>query len=602
MKNSAFKKTLSIFCAACVIAGLSSCTEENAPASSSDTTAVSSETTTTALESVTTVSETTVVSETTEAETSKTSVTTDITANPTTETSSAEEQSTPSYEPPAEEAFIRLETTEIYNDTEKITFSIGCREDVTLETDASFDFQVLTDGQWETIEPLAPYGTEKITIDANSPLVINLYPADYGIALETLREYRISKTIGGKEYETFFIVGGHIPPLEKSNIKLTIKEGSSFKIGDKGLTLNYEYIGGADYAEYGFGCEYSLEKLKDGKWETVEFSENAAFIELGYLISAEYPNNSTTVTFNDSFYAEPLTAGTYKIIKPIQGDVTLTALFRLNDRYNLEPEASEGDIEMTLSDTEIAAGTESLTLNFKYTGNYDFAEFGFGSYYYLEKSVDGEWKKINFAENVGFDDLAYFIGTEYPENTLTVSLADFMYKEPLTKGKYRIAKPINIVDDSLMLTAEFEITDKKSSYVRIESENGTITLTIDEITKDGFICTHPWPSPRVYTVKYEDKHLSEKFCIGDMIDVDYSVTYQDISENEDFKFIVVAENIRESEFEPDENVAYKPVIYLYPEKETEVEVELIYNGRLTVTYPVYKNGWKRKGNARRNAF
>ncbi|MBE5930863.1 MAG: hypothetical protein E7268_07420 [Lachnospiraceae bacterium] len=36
----------------------------------------------------------------------------------------------------------------------------------------------------------------------------------------------------------------------------------------------------------------------------------------------------------------------------------------------------------------------------------------------------------------------------------------------------------------------------------------------------------------------------------------------------------------------------KPVIYLYPEAETEVSVELILNGELTCTYPAYKDGWQ----------
>ena len=39
-------------------------------------------------------------------------------------------------------------------------------------------------------------------------------------------------------------------------------------------------------------------------------------------------------------------------------------------------------------------------------------------------------------------------------------------------------------------------------------------------------------------------------------------------------------------------MVYKPVIYLYPTHETEVEVTLNYNGELTTTYPTYENGWK----------
>ncbi|MBQ4627483.1 MAG: hypothetical protein IJB44_00225 [Clostridia bacterium] len=43
------------------------------------------------------------------------------------------------------------------------------------------------------------------------------------------------------------------------------------------------------------------------------------------------------------------------------------------------------------------------------------------------------------------------------------------------------------------------------------------------------------------------------------------------------------------EAEPD--VCYKPVIYLYPEKETDVDVYLTLDGGLTCTYPAYNDGW-----------
>lgn len=41
----------------------------------------------------------------------------------------------------------------------------------------------------------------------------------------------------------------------------------------------------------------------------------------------------------------------------------------------------------------------------------------------------------------------------------------------------------------------------------------------------------------------------------------------------------------------DEPVEEKPVIYLYPEFEQEVEVKLDYAGELTCTYPQYEDGW-----------
>ena len=47
----------------------------------------------------------------------------------------------------------------------------------------------------------------------------------------------------------------------------------------------------------------------------------------------------------------------------------------------------------------------------------------------------------------------------------------------------------------------------------------------------------------------------------------------------------------ESDFEPELGVAYKPVIYLYPQRETKVNVKLDYSGELTCTYPEYNGGW-----------
>ena len=43
--------------------------------------------------------------------------------------------------------------------------------------------------------------------------------------------------------------------------------------------------------------------------------------------------------------------------------------------------------------------------------------------------------------------------------------------------------------------------------------------------------------------------------------------------------------------EPEEQYDAKPVVYLYPEEETQVTVQLDYAGELTCTYPAYNDGW-----------
>lgn len=52
-------------------------------------------------------------------------------------------------------------------------------------------------------------------------------------------------------------------------------------------------------------------------------------------------------------------------------------------------------------------------------------------------------------------------------------------------------------------------------------------------------------------------------------------------------------NIMKKKFEDvAESLEAKPVIYLYPEEETNVSVKLDYNGDFICTYPEYNNGWE----------
>ena len=52
-----------------------------------------------------------------------------------------------------------------------------------------------------------------------------------------------------------------------------------------------------------------------------------------------------------------------------------------------------------------------------------------------------------------------------------------------------------------------------------------------------------------------------------------------------------AENVIREPEEEDVPFEAKPVIYLYPERETAVTGALDYDGTLTSTYPAYENGW-----------
>lgn len=111
-------------------------------------------------------------------------------------------------------------------------------------------------------------------------------------------------------------------------------------------------------------------------------------------------------------------------------------------------------------------------------------------------------------------------------------------------------------------------------------------IIITEIYSNCFFAETVAPMP--YTIKLNGT-LSEDWCVGDQVICTYENTYYDSDNNKvECDFLTV----EASEWESDPNVDYKPVIYLYPEEKTEVSVALDYNGKLTCTYPSYKNGWK----------
>lgn len=110
-------------------------------------------------------------------------------------------------------------------------------------------------------------------------------------------------------------------------------------------------------------------------------------------------------------------------------------------------------------------------------------------------------------------------------------------------------------------------------------------IVITKIYANCFFARSVIPVP--YEIKLNGK-LSEQWCVGDQVTADYTEAYYDRKNQRveaDFT------SVEADTWQPDPNAAYKPVIYLYPEEKTEVSVKLDLNGRLTCTYPAYKDGW-----------
>lgn len=111
-------------------------------------------------------------------------------------------------------------------------------------------------------------------------------------------------------------------------------------------------------------------------------------------------------------------------------------------------------------------------------------------------------------------------------------------------------------------------------------------IVITEIYSNCFFAQTVYPQP--YSIKINGT-LSEEWCVGDQVVCEYENPYYDI-ETDRFEADLVS--LQESNVELDPDVCYKPVIYLYPEEETQVSVRLNLNGALTCTYPAYQDGWR----------
>ena len=112
------------------------------------------------------------------------------------------------------------------------------------------------------------------------------------------------------------------------------------------------------------------------------------------------------------------------------------------------------------------------------------------------------------------------------------------------------------------------------------------------ITKIYSDCFFARPLPLGQTIKLNGT-LSDEWCIGDQVYCTYKNACYDAG-NGRMEADLLTIEVGDWRPEPSENgeiMCYKPVIYLYPEEETEVTVELALNGELTCTYPTYGEGW-----------
>lgn len=164
------------------------------------------------------------------------------------------------------------------------------------------------------------------------------------------------------------------------------------------------------------------------------------------------------------------------------------------------------------------------------------------------------------------------------------SVVEVTYKGEISKGSASTVNAISWRLSGNLSHLEYtgEYLDKSKAQTYEENVFGDVIIT--EIYSNCFFATPVVPMP--YTIKFNGK-LPDGFCVGDQVEVTHSTAYYNGFDKIEADMI----SVREGEFVLDPNMCYKPVIYLYPEAPTELEVKLRLNGELTCTYPAYDDGW-----------
>lgn len=173
----------------------------------------------------------------------------------------------------------------------------------------------------------------------------------------------------------------------------------------------------------------------------------------------------------------------------------------------------------------------------------------------------------------------YYEDVEYPVVKIIRSVDELNSYYNENKEKYSLERREDPASDSTI--GFLDACDKYNAeyfekqilvMVLLEEGSGSVARTV---------------IPMPYEIKLNGT-LSDEWCVGDQITATYTNVYYD---DENKRVEVDFTSVEASDWQPDPGVAYKPVIYLYPEVETEVSVKLDYNGNLVCTYPAYKDGW-----------
>lgn len=191
--------------------------------------------------------------------------------------------------------------------------------------------------------------------------------------------------------------------------------------------------------------------------------------------------------------------------------------------------------------------------------------------YYVLDTMEDYNKIINMIDTWYQESLPNYTKTINENENIDETIKQNLISEYTTFNDERYKK----IKDFLGTTNINEETFKTKGIVVVEDITSHMTLQSHNITD---ICSNEG----ILTLQFTKEEIG---VVGDVtstlyfIELDKQYTEQTIN--------VVVNDINNSK----PNVAYKPIIYIYPKQEQNVKVTLGSSDKLLVSYPVYNNGW-----------
>ncbi len=366
-----------------------------------------------------------------------------------------------------------------------------------LTTSEAYGLEVRDGYDWVAVKPLVDeiYWdglAYSIPENATTKWVVN-WGKIYGELPEG--KYRIYKEITGlsspgktetQKYYVEFEIGTVAYPVvvdDEWGIKFEVIDVTPTEI-----TLGYMQYGG-DHPEYEYHLEYPywIEKFENGMWCEIPYA-SPDFVWVIPEIALQSINNSSKKISQNwmDIYGE-LPAGKYRYCREVTVygavDSEYTAGTHLKKPYYAEFEIVD-PWGVTFSAKNVTS--ESLTIVCEQKGEIDGVELITGSYYTVQKFVNGCWKNVDFLPQE-YDVAWTAEGWVIPENKAvewSVNWA-WLYGQ-LSPGKYRIGKEVMYFRgtgdfDEKMYYAEFEISDPD----KLAAEEWGVSLSVGDVTPEG---------------------------------------------------------------------------------------------------------------------